>query len=173
MWDLWITRIIFVSIFVLMSFHLKPFGLQTLPSVLVGAVGGTAIVFFESRLRKVSLKRLLGAAIGSVLGIVGAFLMSLVVESSLSSEGVPFINLGVLLFLGYVGIVVGSAKGDTLNLAALGGVFEEDKATERSQKLLDTSVIIDGRIADIAAAGFRGRSAGGSSVRSLGAAACG
>ncbi len=151
--DLWITRIIFVSIFVLMSFHLKPFGLQTLPSVLVGAVGGTAIVFFESRLRKVSLKRLLGAAIGSVLGIVGAFLMSLVLESSLS-EGVPFINLGVLLFLGYVGIVVGSAKGDTLNLAALGGVFEEDKATERSQKLLDTSVIIDGRIADIAAAGF-------------------
>ena len=152
--NLWITRIIFVSIFVLMSFHLEPFGLQTLPSILVGAVGGTAIIFFESRLRKVSLQRLLGAVVGSLLGILGAFLMSLVLESSLPSEGVSFINLGVLLFLGYVGIVVGSAKGETLNLAALGGVFGEERAPERSQKLLDTSVIIDGRIADVAAAGF-------------------
>ena len=152
--DLWITRIIFVSIFVLMSFHLKPFGLETLPSILLGAVSGTAIILFESRLRRVSLGRLLGAAVGSVLGIAGAFLMSLVVKSSLPPEAASFISLGVLLLFGYVGMAVGGAKGETLNLAALGGVFGEDKARERSQKLLDTSVIIDGRIADVAAAGF-------------------
>ena len=152
--DLWITRIIFVGIFVLMSFHLKPFGLETWPSVWVGAVSGTAIILFESRLRRVSLGRLLGAAVGSALGVGGAFLMSLVLESSLPSEAASFINLGLLLLLGYVGMVVGGAKGETLNLAALGGVFGEDRAREQSQKLLDTSVIIDGRIADIAAAGF-------------------
>ena len=152
--DLWITRIIFVSIFVLMSSHLKPFGLETWPSVLVGAVSGTAIILFESRLRRVSLGRLLGAAVGSALGVVGAFLMSLVLESSLPPEAASFINLGLLLLLGYVGMVVGGAKGETLNLAALGGVFGEDRAREKSQKLLDTSVIIDGRIADVAAAGF-------------------
>ena len=54
----------------------------------------------------------------------------------------------------YCGLVVGAAKGDMLNLAALGGLFGGEKATKNSFKILDTSVIIDGRIADIAETGF-------------------
>jgi uncharacterized protein YacL len=53
-----------------------------------------------------------------------------------------------------VGLVVGANKGDLLNLAALGGVFGSEKQGRKSFKLLDTSVIIDGRIADIADTGF-------------------
>ena len=45
-----------------------------------GMVFGLCIILFEMRLEQVSLKRLIGAACGSVLGIVGAFLMSLVLE---------------------------------------------------------------------------------------------
>src|SRR6202008_4254828 len=45
-------------------------------------------------------------------------------------------------------------KGDLLNLSALGGIFGGEKATKKSYKILDTSVIIDGRIADIAETGF-------------------
>jgi uncharacterized protein YacL len=41
-----------------------------------------------------------------------------------------------------------------LNLGALGGVFGSEKASKSSFKILDTSVIIDGRIADIAETGF-------------------
>jgi rRNA-processing protein FCF1 len=41
-----------------------------------------------------------------------------------------------------------------LNLAALGGVFGGEKSSKKSFKILDTSVIIDGRIADIAETGF-------------------
>ena len=44
---------------------------------------GLAIVLFEWRLRLVSLKRLIGAAIGSVLGIVGAYLFALVIRNSI------------------------------------------------------------------------------------------
>ena len=54
----------------------------------------------------------------------------------------------------YVGLAVGSAKGDMLNLAALGGLFGGEKASRQSFKILDTSVVIDGRIADIAETGF-------------------
>jgi uncharacterized protein YacL len=54
----------------------------------------------------------------------------------------------------YCGLVVGAAKGDMLNLAALGGLFGGEKATKHAFKILDTSVIIDGRIADIAETGF-------------------
>jgi uncharacterized protein YacL len=49
---------------------------------------------------------------------------------------------------------VGAKKGDMLNLAALGGIFGGEKLSRKSSKILDTSVIIDGRIADIAETGF-------------------
>ena len=55
----------------------------------------------------------------------------------------------------YCGLVVGAAKGDMLNLAALGGLFGgESSGPKHSFKILDTSVIIDGRIADIVETGF-------------------
>jgi uncharacterized protein YacL len=41
-----------------------------------------------------------------------------------------------------------------LNLAALGGLFGGEKTTKNSFKILDTSVIIDGRIADLVETGF-------------------
>ena len=59
-----------------------------------------------------------------------------------------------MLLMAYVGLVVGAGKGDLLNLAALGGMFGGEKQSKRSYKILDTSVIIDGRIADIAETGF-------------------
>ena len=60
----------------------------------------------------------------------------------------------VMLLMAYVGLIVGANKGDLLNLAALGGVFGGEKQLKKSYKILDTSVIIDGRIADIAETGF-------------------
>jgi uncharacterized protein YacL len=54
----------------------------------------------------------------------------------------------------YCGLVVGAAKGDMLNLAALGGLFGGEAGSKHSFKILDTSVIIDGRIADIVETGF-------------------
>ncbi len=60
----------------------------------------------------------------------------------------------MLLWLGYVGLMVGATKGDMLNLGALGGLFGGEQVSSQSFKILDTSVIIDGRIADIVETGF-------------------
>jgi len=54
----------------------------------------------------------------------------------------------------YCGLVVGSAKGELLNLGALGGLFGGEATSRTSFKILDTSVIIDGRIGDIVETGF-------------------
>ena len=64
------------------------------------------------------------------------------------------LQIFVLLLMTYVGLLVGANKGDLLNPAALGTIFAGDRPSRRSAKVLDTSVIIDGRIADIAEAGF-------------------
>jgi uncharacterized protein YacL len=65
-----------------------------------------------------------------------------------------FLQILVMLLMAYVGLIVGASKGDLLNLAALGGIFGGEKQGKKSYKILDTSVIIDGRIADIAETGF-------------------
>jgi len=154
--DLLLIRILFALIVGAAGYFLQPFGLNGPLGAVIGVVLGVAIVFFEIRLKQVSLKRLIGAAIGSVLGILGAYLMSLVLDHSIpdSSNTVPFVQLVILLIMTYVGLVVGANKGDMLNLAALGGLFGGEKSGKHTFKILDTSVIIDGRIADVAETGF-------------------
>jgi uncharacterized protein YacL len=121
----------------------------------VGAGIGLAIIVFEWKLRRVSLGRLIGAAIGSVLGIFGAYLFALVLRNSLPGGNTKsFLEILVMLLMAYVGLIVGAMKGDLLNLSAFGGVFGGEKQGKKSHKILDTSVIIDGRIADIAETGF-------------------
>ena len=151
MLDLAIVRLVFILVLAVAAYALHPF--QTSPWVAAGGglILGVGIIFFEIRLERVSLKRLIGAAVGSVLGIFGAFLMSLVLGKATSE---PFLQLVLLLLMTYVGLVVGAKKGDLLNLAALGGVFGGEKSSKKTFKILDTSVIIDGRIADIAETGF-------------------
>jgi uncharacterized protein YacL len=153
--DLVVLRVLFVLITVIASYELKPLGLERLPAAGVGLLFGIAVVLFEIRLRKVSLKRLIGAVIGSILGIIGAYLFSLVIKNSLPSGPTQsFLQIFLMLLMAYVGLVVGAGKGDLLNLNALGGIFGGEKQAKKSYKILDTSVIIDGRIADIAETGF-------------------
>jgi uncharacterized protein YacL len=153
--DLIFVRLLFVAMVAVTCFVLAPFGLTRDFDAGVGALIGAAIVLFEWKLRTVSLKRLIGAAVGSILGICGAYLFSLVIRSSVPAGNTQsFLQILVMLLMAYVGLIVGANKGDLLNLAALGGVFGGEKQSKKSYKILDTSVIIDGRIADIAETGF-------------------
>ena len=153
--DLILVRLLFIFFVAITCFLIQPFNLPAIQDAGIGALLGVAIVMFEWRLRRMSLKRLIGAAIGSVLGIAGAYLFALVIRNSISpGHTQSFLMLMVMLLMAYVGLVVGANKGDLLNLAALGGIFGGEKQSKKSYKILDTSVIIDGRIADIAETGF-------------------
>ena len=154
--ELLILRAVFILILGLSAYFLRPFDLSAPVAAISAAALGIGIVIFEVRLRQITLKRLIGAAIGSIMGIVGAFLISLVLRQVLSGSGGtgPFIQLVVMLLMTYVGMVVGANKGEMLNLAALGGLFGGEKGNQNQFKLLDTSVIIDGRIADVAETSF-------------------
>ena len=153
--DLIFVRLLFVLVVAATCFVIEPFNLTRPWDAGVGALIGAGIVLFEWKLRTVSLKRLIGAAIGSILGICGAYLFALVIRSSVSAGHTQsFLQILVMLLMAYVGLAVGANKGDLLNLAALGGIFGGEKQGKKSYKILDTSVIIDGRIADIAETGF-------------------
>ncbi|MFY9842468.1 MAG: PIN domain-containing protein [Terriglobales bacterium] len=153
--DVVLIRLLFVIIVGVISYLIRPFNLPPNYAAAVGLLTGAGIILFEWRLRVMSLKRLIGAAIGSVLGIIGAYLFALVIRNSIpASPTQSFLQIMVMLVMAYVGLAVGANKGDLLNLAALGGIFGGEKTGKKSYKILDTSVIIDGRIADIAETGF-------------------
>ncbi|HEX4310142.1 MAG TPA: PIN domain-containing protein [Acidobacteriaceae bacterium] len=155
MMDLLALRLLFILIFTVACWFFRPFGINPWTAGGIGAVASGLIILFELRVRALSLRRLFGAVIGSLLGIMGAFLFSLVLRNSLPDGRTrSLFQLGVLLIMTYVGLVVGANKGDLLNLAALGGLFVGERAAKRNTKILDTSAIIDGRIGDIAETGF-------------------
>ncbi len=137
----------------------SPLLASKITSALAAAFIAMAIIFFEIRIRRASLKTLIGAAVGSIMGIVGAYLIGSLISRQESLAVAPemktFLTLALTFFMAYVGLMVGAAKGDYLDLTALGGIFS-DKTMRRDYKILDTSVIIDGRIADVAETGFLG-----------------
>jgi uncharacterized protein YacL len=153
--DLIVVRLLFVVLLAGVCFFLHPFGMTGWIGAAAGAGAAGAVIVFELRVRALSLKRLIGAVAGSVLGIFGAALFCLVLRGALlQGETLAALQIFVLLLMTYVGLVVGASKGELLNPAALSTVFAGEKQMRRAAKVLDTSVIIDGRIADIAEAGF-------------------
>ncbi|MGD1100901.1 MAG: PIN domain-containing protein [Terriglobia bacterium] len=154
-WEMGAVRVIFVIIITAAAIHLHPFRFSDIQSAILGFALGILFIFFEVRLEKASLKRLMGAAFGSILGILGALMISHLLSLTAIDKSVSsFFQVALLLLMAYVGLVLGAKKGDLLNLGALGGLFATERQSRKNYKVLDTSVIIDGRIADVCETSF-------------------
>jgi uncharacterized protein YacL len=150
-WDLLGFRLVFTVCCLVAGYHFRPFSLSKELGALAGFLFAVGIILFELRLRRASLRRLIGAVTGSILGLLGAYVSSLILSHTTMPESTrSFFSLAIFLVMTYIGLVLGANKGDMLNLQAFGGVFGSERSTKHSVKLLDTSVIIDGRVADIA-----------------------
>lgn len=169
--DVLIIRISFILLLALMGFLLNPLAdsqslgeltvlSRRVISAVLGAVIALGIVAFEMRVRQASLKTLIGAALGSILGIIGAYLIGMLISSqetkAIPAEMKTFLTVALAFFMAYIGLMVGAAKGEFLDLSILGGVFSDKSTAKHDYRILDTSVIIDGRIADVAETGFLG-----------------
>src|SRR3984885_12059538 len=154
-WDMLGIRIVFMAVCIAAGFHFRPFSVTPVSGAATGFLFGLAVILFELRLRHASLRRLIGAGIGSILGLLGAYLTSLILTHTIMPESTrSFFSLAAFLVMAYIGLILGANKGDMLNLQALGGLFGSERSLKHSFKVLDTSVIIDGRVADIADAQF-------------------
>lgn len=119
-------------------------------------------VWVEGKLQKMPLTDLMGGAIGLIVGLIIATLLG----SSFSRIPLVgnYVPIAGSVLLGYLGMSIGLKKKEELF-----GVFSifpkigkdkeksakgESKAACGNYKILDTSVIIDGRIADICKSGF-------------------
>ncbi|HXN64825.1 MAG TPA: PIN domain-containing protein [Candidatus Acidoferrales bacterium] len=149
-WDQFALGAVFVIAFMAIGYHFHPFNLKPPVAAGTGLVFALIVFAVEIRLKNTSLRRLIGASVGLILGILGAYLMNLVLAYTSMPEGSrSFLGMAVLLIMTYIGMVVGASKGEMLNLQAFGGVFGNERSPQRMMKVFDTSVIIDGRVADI------------------------
>jgi uncharacterized protein YacL len=149
-------RVSFVAIICGFAYYFRPLGASPVVAAVGALILAVAGLLVEKRIESLPLKRLLGASIGALFGILSAFLIALVLVRVDPNQSATFhfFEVGILLSLIYFGVAVGANKGDSLNLAAFGGVFGGETGPRKAFKILDTSVIIDGRIADIAETGF-------------------
>jgi uncharacterized protein YacL len=70
-----------------------------------------------------------------------------------ATSPIAFVRAVVVVALAYLGLAVGGRHGEWFEPARLAAAFKESSSAHHN-KVLDTSVIIDGRIADICETGF-------------------
>jgi uncharacterized protein YacL len=121
------------------------------------------ISWMEEVLFKVPIGDLLFGTFGLIIGLIVAYFLGFAIDSvpfPVITEVLPII---LSFVLGYLGFRLGFRKRDELiQLFTLRSTNTKKKAAEGAElqevrgsyKLLDTSVIIDGRIADISETGF-------------------
>ncbi len=127
------------------------------PRSLLGFILGLLIALFvvniERAIRKIPLRNIFGGVVGMIVGLLIAFLLayglSFVSNIMEKQHVVPWIYALLTGVMGYLGLVLGAKKIEEFHLLGF-GVTKSDQDI----RILDTSVIIDGRIADICDAGF-------------------
>ena len=159
-WDLFFLRAGFVVLVAAIAVFFRPFGFDFKTSALIGAFGALAGIPLELRLRHARVASLVGACLGlAVGGVFGLFfILPINTGDFLSSGTALFLRLSVPLVCGFTGLLVGLAKSDLTNeiLPRVGRfrLLNQQGGHPQAPKLLDTSVLIDGRIADIVESGF-------------------
>lgn len=147
-----VIRIVLLALFSLASFFFfRSLGWPPMAGLVVGFGVGTSIIYAEIRLQGRSGREILAGVLGLILGLIVAMLLGWVLLQIPAIEQYQhrfYVIVVIVLILGYLGAVVGIRKRGDIRLAA------RRHHAEATPKVLDTSVIIDGRIADICESHF-------------------
>jgi uncharacterized protein YacL len=149
-----IARAVFVGVVVYAAGLIRPFEGHLLISLLVGFSIALVIVAAEARLRDAAVTRLLGGLLGFGVGLLLARAIgSALFWADTSSTKVRFLHGLIIVVLPYLGAMLGARFGEWLEPAKFLSLFRDARPQKR-YRILDTSVIIDGRVADIVETGF-------------------
>jgi uncharacterized protein YacL len=149
-----VARVLFVGAVGYSAHQLQPLASGALLNTAFGVVLGSLVVLFEFRIRNTAVSHMVGALLGGAIGLVAAKTIGAALYwANLGDGRVVFLHSVILLALPYLGLVIGARRGEWLQPENLAGLFRSTGPRKR-YKVLDTSVIIDGRIADICETGF-------------------
>ena len=149
-----LARVLFLAAVTYSATVLRPFHSDWIPNAALGVGLASLLVAFEIRLKNASVTNMLGAMIGGAVGLAAAKTISAALFwANTSDQRIAFLHAFTLLALTYLGLLMGGRKGEWLEPTRLIGLFRST-GPQRRYRILDTSVIIDGRVADICETGF-------------------
>lgn len=147
--NLLFVRILFILGSIIIGFQTGDVrGMGTL-GAFVGALAGLVIIFSEIGMRRVSVKGLSSSVFGLILGLIMAKLVTDAVSlARISETSLSLIRVTLTLVFCYLGMVIGLRGKDEFNIIIpYVRLRRQDQLEEVT--ILDTSIIIDGRIVDI------------------------
>lgn len=142
-------RVLFVVASALLGYQVLGLSGPAIWGATIGALSALVIIFSEVAMRKVSVRGLSSTVFGMILGLIMAKLVTDAVSlAPISHENLPVIRVVLTLIFCYLGMVMGLRGKDEFNII-IPYVRLRRQGQEEEVVLLDTSVIIDGRILDI------------------------
>lgn len=151
---LFIFRFFIIAAITVAGYFLPFFNLPRLASAAIALVLAAVIMYLETRIRRAQFKVIWGSTIGTFAGVFLGWILGAIYRNiAADTPTALFIRIFFLIIMPYIGFLVGTQKSEWLNPAHLFRFFKE-KSVGRSYKILDTSVIIDGRITDLCDTGF-------------------
>jgi uncharacterized protein YacL len=147
-------RVLVVALISVAGYFFPPFHISRYYGALTGFLLSILLVYLETRIRSSPFDVFWGGALGTAAGVVigwglGAIYQNIGQEAATTT----FIRIFFLVIMPYIGFLVGTRKHEWLDPTYLASFFREH-STGKSYKILDTSVIIDGRISDICDTAF-------------------
>ena len=134
-------------------FHFVPYA--QLFGAFIGVLLSILVIFGITWAKKNEVKIIISGTIGLLLGIIAANILSYTLIFKIFTADLSTVALYILInvLFAYLGAGVGIIKGGEISLKLFRSKTTEVKI-EENYKILDTSVIIDGRIADLCETGF-------------------
>ena len=152
--------VLFAIIFGIIFYLIAPF---------LGRQGSKMANNIGNDLKGVAGSDLLAGTAGLVIGLVVAFLLTKIYQGVVSNVMYLTLTIGIYMVFGFMGAVIGSKKGAEIISQSISKMQpakpkpqeenpyaynEKDRKKARVPKILDTSVIIDGRILEVMKTGF-------------------
>jgi uncharacterized protein YacL len=144
-----------VAVFFLFTFSGYLIGVKynyAIYGALIGGFLGLISISTELIFKKIEVGAIIGGLLGISCGLLFAYLLMLPLRPVLGEER-NIISFGVIAVFGYGGLFLGLSRGKGISIAGIFRLFR-GQGVEENLKVLDTSAIIDGRIADVCETGF-------------------
>lgn len=119
-----------------------------------GALAGVLLLVLAKELGKLRVGVLAGGTAGLLFGLLAALLLCALIDEAFPQNVRPLAGAFIGLLFSCLGVFLGSVAGSVYSPSLPAKATEAGAKKHHHAKILDTSVIIDGRIADICEAGF-------------------
>lgn len=147
-----ILRTAILLMFVVTGYFIDAKSNNGMYGIILGGSLGLVALAAEIFLKKVRIGAIIGGILGISLGLLSADLLLHPLKPLLGQD-IASVSFVLMSLFGYGGLLLGVSKGKDISITDIFRFFR-GQSIEENLKILDTSVIIDGRIVDVCESGF-------------------